>query len=135
MFSAVANDGEREREKLAQRAFVVPLASPTCRCERRLVLVTEAVRRSGTLHLLQVMPAVCRCLGEGGNLIVLIKPQFEATREQIGRGGLVKDPAVHAEVRCRPPLPSEPETPHSKVGRRRWPETLAVLRCQGGVMA
>lgn len=33
-----------------------------------------------------------------GNVIALIKPQFEAGREQVGKGGIVRDPAVHAEV-------------------------------------
>jgi 23S rRNA (cytidine1920-2'-O)/16S rRNA (cytidine1409-2'-O)-methyltransferase len=33
-----------------------------------------------------------------GDLIALIKPQFEAGRRQVGKGGLVKDPAVHRQV-------------------------------------
>jgi len=50
------------------------------------------------ISVLKVMPAICRILSLGGDLIVLIKPQFEARREQISRGGLVKDPAIHIEV-------------------------------------
>ena len=34
----------------------------------------------------------------GGRLVALIKPQFEAEREEIGKGGVVRDPAVHARV-------------------------------------
>jgi 23S rRNA (cytidine1920-2'-O)/16S rRNA (cytidine1409-2'-O)-methyltransferase len=34
----------------------------------------------------------------GGRLIALVKPQFEAEREEIGKGGVVRDPAVHARV-------------------------------------
>ena len=34
----------------------------------------------------------------GGRLIALIKPQFEAERGEIGKGGVVRDPAVHARV-------------------------------------
>jgi 23S rRNA (cytidine1920-2'-O)/16S rRNA (cytidine1409-2'-O)-methyltransferase len=34
----------------------------------------------------------------GGRLIALIKPQFEAAREEIGKGGVVRDPAVHERV-------------------------------------
>jgi len=36
--------------------------------------------------------------GRGGDVIALIKPQFEADREKVGKGGIVRDPAVHAEV-------------------------------------
>jgi 23S rRNA (cytidine1920-2'-O)/16S rRNA (cytidine1409-2'-O)-methyltransferase len=34
----------------------------------------------------------------GANLIALIKPQFEAGREEVGKGGVVRDPKVHARV-------------------------------------
>jgi 23S rRNA (cytidine1920-2'-O)/16S rRNA (cytidine1409-2'-O)-methyltransferase len=34
----------------------------------------------------------------GGRLLALIKPQFEAGREEVGKGGVVRDPAVHARV-------------------------------------
>ena len=34
----------------------------------------------------------------GGRLIALIKPQFEAERAEIGKGGVVRDPAVHERV-------------------------------------
>ncbi len=37
-------------------------------------------------------------LAPGADLVALIKPQFEAGRARVGRGGLVRDPAVHAEV-------------------------------------
>ena len=34
----------------------------------------------------------------GGRLIALVKPQFEAERDEIGKGGVVRDPAVHERV-------------------------------------
>jgi 23S rRNA (cytidine1920-2'-O)/16S rRNA (cytidine1409-2'-O)-methyltransferase len=34
----------------------------------------------------------------GGRLVALVKPQFEAEREEIGKGGVVRDPAVHERV-------------------------------------
>lgn len=46
----------------------------------------------------KVVPTVARLLKGGGHLIVLVKPQFEAGKEQVGKGGLVKDPLVHASV-------------------------------------
>lgn len=45
-----------------------------------------------------VLPAVCTCLKDGAQLAVLVKPQFEARREQVGKGGIVRDPQVHREV-------------------------------------
>ncbi|HEY49378.1 MAG TPA: TlyA family RNA methyltransferase [Dehalococcoidia bacterium] len=46
----------------------------------------------------KVVPTVADVVRVGGRLIVLIKPQFEAGRRQVGKGGLVKDPLVHASV-------------------------------------
>ena len=42
-----------------------------------------------------VLPAVMKAAGEElGGMVVLVKPQFEAGREQVGKGGIVRDPAV-----------------------------------------
>lgn len=41
---------------------------------------------------------IARLLRPGGDVIALVKPQFEAGRGRVGRGGVVRDPAVHAEV-------------------------------------
>ncbi len=46
----------------------------------------------------KVVPTVAKLAKTGGHLIVLVKPQFEAGKEQVGKGGLVKDPLVHASV-------------------------------------
>lgn len=45
-----------------------------------------------------VIPPVLKLLKDGGFAIALIKPQFEAGRDQVGKGGVVKDPAVHRAV-------------------------------------
>lgn len=50
------------------------------------------------ISLLKVMDAVVNVLKDGGALITLIKPQFEAGKEQVGRGGIIKDPQVHEQV-------------------------------------
>jgi len=52
------------------------------------------------ISILKVLPALKNVLaGVGaGELLALIKPQFEAARWQVGKGGVVRDPAVHAEV-------------------------------------
>jgi 23S rRNA (cytidine1920-2'-O)/16S rRNA (cytidine1409-2'-O)-methyltransferase len=46
----------------------------------------------------KVIPAACRSLKPGGELVVLLKPQFQARREEVGKKGVVKDPLVHAAV-------------------------------------
>jgi 23S rRNA (cytidine1920-2'-O)/16S rRNA (cytidine1409-2'-O)-methyltransferase len=46
----------------------------------------------------QVLPAIVPLLAEGADLVVLVKPQFEAGREEVGKGGLIRDPSVQARV-------------------------------------
>jgi 23S rRNA (cytidine1920-2'-O)/16S rRNA (cytidine1409-2'-O)-methyltransferase len=53
------------------------------------------------ISLLKIMDAVVAVLKPHGELITLIKPQFEAKREQVGKGGIIKDAAVHQEVLAR----------------------------------
>ncbi len=48
-----------------------------------------------------VLPAVLRSLRPGADLLVLVKPQFEAGREQVEKGGVVRDPVVHAACIAR----------------------------------
>jgi len=46
----------------------------------------------------KVIPSVVRLLKNDGCLVVLLKPQFEAGRSEVGKGGIVKQPVVHARV-------------------------------------
>jgi 23S rRNA (cytidine1920-2'-O)/16S rRNA (cytidine1409-2'-O)-methyltransferase len=48
--------------------------------------------------IISMLPAVARWLLLGGEVVVLIKPQFEAGPEQVGKGGIIRDPAVHRQV-------------------------------------
>ncbi len=50
------------------------------------------------ISVTKVIPAVVGLLKGNGDLLVLIKPQFEAKRAEVGRGGVVKDPQTHARV-------------------------------------
>ena len=50
------------------------------------------------ISLTKILPAVYRILNTGGEVVALIKPQFEAGREKVGKKGVVRDPAVHLEV-------------------------------------
>ena len=45
-----------------------------------------------------ILPAVRPLLKDGGKAVCLIKPQFEAGREKVGKKGVVRDKAVHEEV-------------------------------------
>ena len=45
-----------------------------------------------------VLPPVVACAKAGWRALVLVKPQFEAGRELVGKGGVVRDPAVHRTV-------------------------------------
>ena len=45
-----------------------------------------------------VLPAIRKLLKPDGQVLCLIKPQFEAGREKVGKKGVVRDPAVHMEV-------------------------------------
>jgi 23S rRNA (cytidine1920-2'-O)/16S rRNA (cytidine1409-2'-O)-methyltransferase len=42
-----------------------------------------------------ILPALVPMLQNGGQMVILIKPQFEVGREQVGKGGIVRDPALH----------------------------------------
>jgi 23S rRNA (cytidine1920-2'-O)/16S rRNA (cytidine1409-2'-O)-methyltransferase len=59
---------------------------------------TLAVVDVSFISLTLILPAVTSVLAPGADLITLIKPQFEAGREQVGKGGVVRDPATHREV-------------------------------------
>jgi 23S rRNA (cytidine1920-2'-O)/16S rRNA (cytidine1409-2'-O)-methyltransferase len=56
-----------------------------------------AVMDVSFISVLKILPALRRILTRG-TLLVLVKPQFEAPRGRVGRGGVVRDAAVHAEV-------------------------------------
>ncbi|SCW42857.1 23S rRNA (cytidine1920-2'-O)/16S rRNA (cytidine1409-2'-O)-methyltransferase [Lachnospiraceae bacterium C10] len=50
------------------------------------------------ISLSKVLPAARDLLKEEGQMVCLIKPQFEAGREKVGKKGVVRDPKVHVEV-------------------------------------
>lgn len=50
------------------------------------------------ISLRLVLPVLVQLLKEKGSLLLLVKPQFEAGREKVGRKGVVRDPTVHLEV-------------------------------------
>lgn len=87
--------------KLRQDARVVNLE----RTNLRYVTVEKipepldlAVMDVSFISIRLVLPAVQALLKEGADLICLIKPQFEAGREEVGKKGVIRDAAVHEEV-------------------------------------
>lgn len=50
------------------------------------------------ISLLLILPAAVRLLKPEGIIVALIKPQFEAGKDQVGKGGVVREPAVHRAV-------------------------------------
>lgn len=50
------------------------------------------------ISLKLILPVLAQLLEPGGTTVALIKPQFEAGREHVGKSGVIRDPAVHANV-------------------------------------
>lgn len=50
------------------------------------------------ISLKLILPVLKQLLAENSDVIILIKPQFEAGREQVGKKGIIRDPKVHQEV-------------------------------------
>jgi 23S rRNA (cytidine1920-2'-O)/16S rRNA (cytidine1409-2'-O)-methyltransferase len=60
-----------------------------------------AVADLSFISLLTVAPALAHCTTRDARLVLLVKPQFEAGRDAVGRGGIVRDPDVHRDVIAR----------------------------------
>jgi len=50
------------------------------------------------ISLVRVAPVLVACATEDADFVLLIKPQFEAGRDRVGKRGIVRDPSVHAAV-------------------------------------
>lgn len=61
-------------------------------------IVDGAVIDASFISLLLILPAVTRLVKPGGWIVALVKPQFEAGRGEVGKGGVVRDERVHREV-------------------------------------
>lgn len=78
------------------------------------------------ISLRLVLPAVPALLAPAGDVVALVKPQFEATRAEVGKGGIVRDPAVRARV------VDEVAAAANAVGLRRVAAAPSPLRRAGG---
>ncbi|HET8549011.1 MAG TPA: SAM-dependent methyltransferase, partial [Bryobacteraceae bacterium] len=52
------------------------------------------------ISVTKIFPAIPPLLQPEAELVILVKPQFEVGREDVGRGGIVRDPALHEQA-CR----------------------------------
>jgi 23S rRNA (cytidine1920-2'-O)/16S rRNA (cytidine1409-2'-O)-methyltransferase len=85
--------------KLRQNKRVIVLERVNARhLESLPEAVSLAVIDVSFISLRLILPAVQRWLTAEADIIALIKPQFEAGRGQVGKGGIVKDTAVHRQV-------------------------------------
>jgi 23S rRNA (cytidine1920-2'-O)/16S rRNA (cytidine1409-2'-O)-methyltransferase len=87
--------------KLRQDSRVVVLEQTNARYltgEQVPEPVDVVVCDASFISLAKVLEAPLKLAGPGAKLVALIKPQFEAGREEVGKGGVVRDPAVHERV-------------------------------------
>ncbi len=86
-------------EKIRQNPRVVVIERTNLRYLDQLPEKVDLVTLDlSFISLLKVMPAVTKLMKPTGKLIALIKPQFEAERHEVGRGGIVRDEAVHKRI-------------------------------------
>jgi len=60
--------------------------------------IALAVMDLSFISLTKVLPAVFPVMAEGGQVVCLIKPQFELSREEVAKGGIVRDPELHQKA-------------------------------------
>lgn len=90
LHSKLAQDPRvRSFEKVNARTLSLELLGERC---------SVAVADLSFISLRLVLPALLGVLLPGAFVVVLVKPQFEAGRAEVGKGGVVRDPAVHARV-------------------------------------
>ena len=58
-----------------------------------------AVCDASFISVTLLVPAIAATLTERGEMVVLVKPQFEVGKGEVGKGGIVRDPALH-EASC-----------------------------------
>ena len=78
---------------------VIPLERTNARYLERLPEpVSLIVADASFISLRLLLPVFKGWVRDAADVVVLIKPQFEAGKGQVGKGGVVRDPAIHAQV-------------------------------------
>ena len=52
------------------------------------------------ISITMILPVLPALLAPQGEMVILVKPQFELDKQQVGKGGIIRDPALHREA-CR----------------------------------
>jgi 23S rRNA (cytidine1920-2'-O)/16S rRNA (cytidine1409-2'-O)-methyltransferase len=85
--------------RLRQDPRVVPMERVNVRYLRSLPQeVGLATVDVSFIGLEKVLPAIAGLLHSGGKIIALFKPQFQARRREVGKGGVIRDPLLHASL-------------------------------------
>lgn len=63
-------------------------------------LVDLAVCDVSFISITMILPALPNLLAKSAEMVILVKPQFELERHQVGKGGVIRDPALHQQA-CR----------------------------------
>ena len=50
------------------------------------------------ISITMILPALAGLLAEDAEMVILVKPQFELDRDQVGKGGIIRDPALHLQA-------------------------------------
>jgi 23S rRNA (cytidine1920-2'-O)/16S rRNA (cytidine1409-2'-O)-methyltransferase len=50
------------------------------------------------ISITMILPALPNLLAKNAEMVILVKPQFELEREQVGKGGIIRDPALHQQA-------------------------------------
>ena len=61
-------------------------------------LVGLAVADVSFISITRILPAVAPLLESDAEMVILVKPQFELDKHQVGRGGIIRDPALHQQA-------------------------------------
>jgi 23S rRNA (cytidine1920-2'-O)/16S rRNA (cytidine1409-2'-O)-methyltransferase len=87
--------------ELSADVLIAANAIPASAGCQKILKFDRVVGDLSFISLTLVLPALVPLLAAGGDLLMLVKPQFELQPQDIGKGGLVRDPAAYARVEAR----------------------------------
>jgi 23S rRNA (cytidine1920-2'-O)/16S rRNA (cytidine1409-2'-O)-methyltransferase len=63
-------------------------------------IIQLAVCDVSFISITMILPAIAKLVAEDAEMVILVKPQFELERRQVGKGGIIRDPELHQQA-CR----------------------------------